>query len=990
MGNKYQPSSQTIYLDPSELDDKEHFNRGYTYQVGYTLTFIEEEGKETIYQNEFLETSDNLQNVPANKNSAIVIDRQDPIYTQYISTSNSESITYRYSFTDIDNAIKNNKFYYSLGDSNDNNDTNKTINTDGTYHEVTFPFSNNTNYTIKYSRKNAKENKDLYVEFNSYNFEKEIKYNNELSYEIINNYNNNLTIKLEENNFTKRAAAYKVILKADGVSDYIRYFLASKLDTIEESTGETDEEGNEITKNNKIIAIDYANISRFMKKNIKVSVYSYYDNGLVGFDQSFENGMILNNHKTNKYLNIHNTGFSNNRSLKVSISEDNDTRGIYKLKSEHKITDASIGLYNKLTGTKDYNNAGYEDYEDSSSTFTGVDFELAYTNEGAVLTYNKKDYRGYNVRLLGEANLKAEDNTYRFDEIVPTINVTTNNTINSIKVNITPSGIYGNDQFKKDNTEHNKIYIDFYSDEELTNKLTSTPLTTDIHINGNDDTGYTATIDSLEYNNNLTPNTTYYFTVYAYINNKYTRLYDSSSKGKYNVKTYIGKTLGAKEILKSISFTVAPDSYSGETSRKKLSWNLNLNNTENYKLRFELFKPDGENYKQVNFDGTDATACNINNTGNSSNGYVNGCYISVPVSEISTIKSKDQNYYFTGNDFVFGDGYYKLVVYAIPYYQNSYKEDQKITLYENDSLTTMNGISNTDGVNQTIKILELAEANLRADNIDSGYECTDTTNNDCSDGHYYVSFKTDITDNSYVMKYGKYQAILRDSSRNIVGSGSANNCQYYDNGILKTADECSITLDANSLNKELKFINLNPNSRYYIELTYDTYRNNVGYTEIKKTEITPFTDSIFTPPPNDIKTLGYISAYALSNKQIRLTHNAYSESIIFKNPDAVINNKTITIVDYTITLMGGSNAVNGTISINDTNPSIFTINPDKSLSMTIDVSQTSDNPNYTFKSGNKYLVTTQYYYDNNNTDDSQFKDDLFGKIDKFTSEFSYN
>ena len=83
MGNKYQPKTQTIYLDSSELDDgNKYFTRGYKYKIGYTLNFVTEDGSNPVY------TNDKLYKI-------VSIDRQDPIYTQYISTSDSNGVTYR-------------------------------------------------------------------------------------------------------------------------------------------------------------------------------------------------------------------------------------------------------------------------------------------------------------------------------------------------------------------------------------------------------------------------------------------------------------------------------------------------------------------------------------------------------------------------------------------------------------------------------------------------------------------------------------------------------------------------------------------------------------------------------------------------------------------------------------------------------------------------------------------------------------------------------
>jgi len=118
--------------------------------------------------------------------------------------------------------------------------------------------------------------------------------------------------------------------------------------------------------------------------------------------------------------------------------------------------------------------------------------------------------------------------------------------------------------------------------------------------------------------------------------------------------------------------------YKIESSKKELKWRLKFRNTENYKVRFELYDKDN---KQVNFDGTEATKCNTSSNGASTNAYVNGCYIQVDKSNIADINNKNQIYNFTGDNFVFGGSYYKLIVYAVPFTNGNYQEDDKMILY---------------------------------------------------------------------------------------------------------------------------------------------------------------------------------------------------------------------------------------------------------------------------------------------------------------------
>jgi len=920
MGNKYQPKTQTIYLDSSELDDGiKYFTRGYNYKFGYVLNFITEDGSNPVYDHEKL-------------HKTLAIQRQSPLYTQYISSSTSTGITYRYSFKDIDNALAEKKFYYTLGEDKENYKKVEGLVANNEYHEVTIPISKNTDYKLYYPRKNT-SNETEYISISEYHFETEYDYDKQNAYTIINDKDNVLKLRLEKNAVTDRAAAYRVEITANDNGEkleYTKYFLASRLNKTSYDTGKTDEEGNAILEEYKYIAIDYANISRFMGLTMNIKVYSYYDSGLVGLDQPFNHGLTLKNSLTNKFLNIYNEGSS-----KASVKEDNDLMGIYRLREEHKKGDSTISLYNLLLSTDKYNSLLGANYYKTTelNKNVGIDFGVTITNAGFLLDYEKKSFQGYNARVLKEAELNSEKNTHKFDAIVPKVKVTTNNsTINSVKVQIVPTGIYGKKQFVKAGASHNKIYVDFYADELLENKLTT--ITTDITISGSDETGYTATIEELEYKE-LLPATKYYFTISAWINGEYTRLYDNSSTTSYITKTYEGSTLDDKGILENIAFSVLPTAYKGETSEKKLTWRLGLKNTENYKIRFELYEPTDtstktdeetgetitiQNYQPIKFDGTPAISCDNTKTGSSSDGYVENCYISVDKNNIASINKKNQTYKFTGNSFVFGGNYYKLEVYAIPYTNDKYDEEHKLLLFQREKLSTTGAVTE-NGLSYNITIPTLEEASFSLKSLTSDYSAQDG---------YYISFIPVITDTHYVTKYGTYTITLKDATGSVVDR--------------KTGVDASVVNPS-----EVRFTGLSSNTLYYIEMTHETYRNNYGLTEDQKDDTIPFTDFTYTPVAASI-TLGTITATQISARNIMLTYNGSSNL-----------SKQIVKVSYTISLKGGSSKTSGTYAVDADNSNIFEIGTDSTPRLMIDTTDSG----FTFKSGNTYIITTQYYYMNN-------------------------
>ena len=922
MGNKYQPKIITMYLDPTQENDNNSFVRGYNYVVYYKLNFILADGKETstTYGN-------------TNLQEKVEILKQSPIYTQNISTSTSNNITYRYSITDIDKAIADDKIYYSYKDTSDTKlQTEDSIIIDGNRHDITIPIDNEKEYSIFFKEKGTKS---TYREIDKYTFEKEHNYDDQIAYKIVNDNDNMLKIKILDNDVTRRAQVYKVTIKDNNnsLNDYERYFLSSKLITKKEETGELDEEGNPITINEKYISIDYANIKDYMQHDLKITVSCYYNSGLVGFDQRFPNGMVLYNEK--KYMSV----FVGSN---VTPTISDYPLGINILKNGYEKDGNKIGIYNYLylASENQYNiYDGARKYEGEITSQTGATLDLVYTNTGIILKSGKTEYEGYKPKVLNLDTLKTDNNNYRFNSITPKVSLVSNNTINSLKLKVNSTGVYG--QFKKDGQEHNKFYINVYSSEEISNTNLIKTLESNITI-----TDTKAESEEVELKN-LNPDTKYYVTISAYIDGVLTRLYDSDSSKGYILKTYETSTLSGESLLNVIKFQVQPVSYNNESSNKELSWKLDLTNTENYKIRFELYDI---NDNPANFDGTVGSNCNKNTLGTASNKYISNCYIQVPKDDIETINKKDINYIFTGNSFVFGGNYYKLKLYAIPYTNNIYDEEKKVVLYENDSLTTENKPKYKINI-PTLKLATFSLNNKSENTLISGTRCItekDEDGNtiyngespvcdssaDSSKVEYYIEFVPTVEDEHYVINYGTYTIKLKDNNNEVVDTKT--------NVSASTIGE-----------KKITFAGLKANELYYVELSYETYRNNAGLTEQEKIATTPFTDFIYTPIDAGI-TLGTITALQSEPQKITLTYNgAYN----------MINN--IKKVSYTIAQKSGSSTASGTYEISSETPNIFTISSDKTPKLIIDITNSSD-PNFNLRSGNTYIITTQYWYKDGN------------------------
>ena len=951
MGNKYQPKSKTIYLDPTDDDSIEDpFIRGYKYEVSYELKFITEDGSNPIYTNEKLKKLEEIK-------------RQSPIYTQYISKSTSDSITYRYSITDLDEALQDKYLYYSYkDDQNQKIKSENEMETDGDYHDITFSLSDKKEYSIFLNEKGT-IGTNVYTEINKNEFESEYNYDNETSYSLVKDEtksDNLLKIKILDNDVTNRAAGYKVTIKANGIKDYVRYFLASQLYTEEISTGTQDEEGNDIKTTEKYIAIDYASIYEYMGKDLTVSVESYYDSGLTGYNQTFTNGLILKKYifekdkTTKKYLNIYNNTSSENTENK----EETVLNGIYKFKENYTPEKDSISIYNYLQGTKSYNKFIGTSYYTSSqiSEKIGINYNLTYTNNGIIFKNKKEEYNGYNAKVIKTASLNTNDNTYRFNNITPKVSLdSSNNTINSLNLKVNSTGIYG--QFIKNNQEHNVFYIDIYSDEEKTNKITTTPLTSNITIANN-----VATSEEVKLEN-LKPDTKYYVTISAYINNKLTQLYDVDSSNGYVTKTYETSTLNANTLLEKIIFKVdKPKSYNADgSSNKDLTWYISLKNLENYKLRFELKDKEGN---QVRFNGSPANNCDNTISGTEENSYISNCYIQVDKEDINKINKQNIVYEFSGNDFVYGSGYYQLRIYAIPYTNNKYEENDKLLIYENESLKNVEAVDELvpgTTIRHKITLPNLESATITLNEFVSGARClTEKDENGDpkrdSDGkvicdnddvdEYYIEFKPTVIDTSKVIKYGKYNIYLKDLSNNVIDS--------------KT------NINVDSEGKIYSFVGLNRDSTYNVEISYVEFMNDNRLEEIKdQTKIK--NNYILTPITRGV-SLGEISATADGKKKIILNYNKYN--LLDK----------ITEVSYTIRQKSGVSEISGSYRIGTDKDNVFNVNniSSNTMSLIIDFSEVED---FSLEKGNSYIINTQYKY----IDDDNIEKDLINQNNNTTT-----
>ena len=382
---------------------------------------------------------------------------------------------------------------------------------------------------------------------------------------------------------------------------------------------------------------------------------------------------------------------------------------------------------------------------------------------------------------------------------------------------------------------------------------------------------------------------------------------------------------------------------------------VGLKNTSNYKLRFELYAKDGEaledgsyRYKAVKFDGSDATSCNVNGIGSAGSSYLANCYFSIDKNDLDTINNNEINYDFRTDSFVFGDGYYRLIVYAVPYTNNTYNESDKVVLYDNLGLKKVtNELIVEKRVTHTVDVsaLEAATFSLQQQSDDS----------DGLEKDVFIKFVPTITDDYFVMKYGKYTISLLDENGAVV-----NGCDAFVNGVKvgNNLSSCTIELDK-ELNTNVMFGgNLVANAMYSVNFSYNTYRNNVGFSEEQKVNVTPSRSFIYSPNKYGI-VLGQVTSSLLTNQSVAINYSG----------SHLLSDKVKEIL-YTVTLNGGlGDKVSGHYSVmaaNSNSSEIFSISSTGMPRFVIDLADDSysSDTSFTFKSGNSYLIDLQYYLEN--------------------------
>lgn len=768
--NRLECTTYFFLKDGTDYNTKDNINK--ELRRGNTYTFLVDLNVKYTYQDEELET------IYPNKKAtseAITSVKEEPKIKMYIDSSTSNSITYKYIVVDYDNALvkEEDKYliHYTVGEDSTEEYTTEISNTASMETFTISNLINNTIYNLSYKKALTKRETPNSINFkyyfDGYHDAKEYNLGYELKYY---DFDNEITLTLNDNEFINRISAYLVTLTAGSL----------KYQEVISNLSDCGE--------NKCIKIDYAKIKDFKGKETTVTLEAFYDNGFAGFNSKsllgdyFKNLGLVDNDSASKvgfiYQEVGNTApgkyyyiyrNSNNRIESVISTTPKGILGI----------DAKIYKESNKTSTLITSNM----VDITKNTFTNYG-EISLNSDVDVLTNGIK-LISHNIYITPKVLDKVEiqptkENKFKFTSIIPKVSTTLTPLINGAVMDINLSidtDTLETDYVKAEDGKY-KFYIDICTKDEENNLIpVNKPVETDYE-----------NLTNVSFAG-LNPDSTYYYKISADMNKNGTKVTTPLfAQGKNGYIEYIGtlKTLGKDDILKSVEYS--HKSQKGETvySTRTLKVTTGLKSKENFNVKYELYDINDILEKEGIVLNKDITSNN------------------------NAIFTTD----ISGNDFVFGGDYHRLVITAV----TTDDEPKELELY-NDTLkaTTLFG--------------ELKEPNIvlyqstGIDEISGNYD-------------YYIDYNINIEDTDRVIKDGKFYAELKYSPQVKVCPNEEDckleidlyNLKCNSNGANSKIASCTIIENKvnNTFTLKVRYASLKPNTEYYISTSVNIYRNNVS------------------------------------------------------------------------------------------------------------------------------------------------------------------
>lgn len=561
--------------------------------------------------------------------------KQAPTYSIYIFKTTENTITYKYNFNDIDNALYDNKIYYTV-----DSDEKQEFEMDDTDFVID-NLHNDSVYSLSFKQALIKTKNNIQdINVGKYIFDGKYAYSSDtINFQNITYDNDNrlrvVILENEENQkLVNRVSAYEITLSAEGVTDYTKVYPTNKIENC--TIDETDY---------KCIIIDYAKIKDFKKKDVTVKLTAYYDTGIINNDftkisNSTKGYILQTNNNYNSNLDKGSYVYLNGSAVMISQIP----YGIYEYNSN---TASRIQIVNKIDTT----NYIFKNQ-------TPVSVFPTYANDAISIKDSSKSNISINNKLLDKVDLGTNNSTFKFNSYIPKINVTTKGLVNGSIITIKPVGIDNDiltNEFKNEDGKY-YFYLKIYQDEEKTEvyktaKVEIAPETTTLEL-----TKYL-------------PDTTYYFEVSAYMlkDNEYkeTLLFDAKYNNDYVSSTYQFSTLPKEKIAWSdpeVSYT----SSSNETNylNRELTIKQKLNkNIGEYNIKLELYDKDENLVFTEIIDSISTT---------------NSSYdLAKLVKDI------------TNDDYVFGSNYYTLKTYSLTEVYDSTEQAELLIYSDKIALKTL-------------------------------------------------------------------------------------------------------------------------------------------------------------------------------------------------------------------------------------------------------------------------------------------------------------
>lgn len=888
--------------------------RGNKYNFSYDISIDDDSNPDT----------DSL-SFPSNKpvSDDFLAVKQLPSFKLYIDNSTNNSIIYKYKINDYDNALykaeedvnDRNKYYlyYSYDELED--DYKVEVTKDGSSDTFTLTgLSNGSIYGINYYGAVNKLVQPSKIQIGKYYFDG--YYNGEdynLGYQLkYGNFDNRLKIVLDNNEFLDRISAYLVTLEADQEKYQT---VVTDLSKCGENNASKDE-----TNSNSCIIIDYKDIASFKGKDIKVTLDAFYDTGYVGFSQPtrldnyFKSIGIVDNKNASKVGYVYQTNGTDSRGEYFYITRNINNvtnQYVYSYSSLSSTPKGIIGF--ELTSTDNFNSTwklntnGLVDISKNKFIKYG---EMTFSNSNVIPTIGSinivNNNRTINPKVLDKVTIQTIENTFKFTSIIPKVSTEIepliNGSIMDIKLSMDNSTL--EDDFVKTNGKY-KFYIDIYHKNACDE--TSEECVEELKLIKTVETDYEELSNEKITFIGLGPNTKYYYKISADMNKNgqtvKTPLFDNKRNGYVEFQGELN-TLNESQIFDRINYNHTSNITEERYNDRKLNFIAYLKTDVNFDLKYQLYDINGNLEYEHTVKNKDITT-----SGN-----------------LITAKYTAD---ITGNDFVFGSGYHKLVITAV-----TTDLSKELELY-NDMLI----YNSTEGMN--FNELDVPVFSLtQTAGITQDYE-------------YYINYNITVVDKDKVINDGKVYIELQNSSYENACSNESDCMATVDlkNDICDFANgECAIAKDSSGKALiNITFSSLKPDTNYVIYVYSNTYRNNISLTE--KEGQTYIRKSQYTKSPLNF-SLGAVTPTAKSENKLIIT---------FVGSANLTN--SIVGIDYNVNIQGGDKVTSGSLGRTETNPNgdgnpLFTItgNLDPTINIPIPEGKKLGQSNF--------IILTYYYYDN--------------------------